>query len=94
VRFADLNPKITGSGIVGVNELSFDCPKCGKPFRVDIHCRLNGPADQAKAIWAWSGDFTKPSYDSVSIQPSISNHHHGRKECGWHGSITNGEVLP
>ncbi len=93
MQLASLNPTMAGcSG--GLNEFSFDCPKCGPPYRVVVRCRLNGPSDADGAIWAW-----KPPKDvnanpwGLTFDPSISNHNHGRKKpCSCHVTIENGEV--
>lgn len=88
-RFSDLRPSITGTLIpgAGTNEITFDCPKCGPPFRVYVRANFGGPADPAKAVWAWSVEDGE-----ITLSPSIHNHHHGRQLCGWHGSITKGVV--
>jgi hypothetical protein len=71
----------------GCHELSFDCPMCGPPYRVWLRCRHKGPP--SPGTWAW--DFDGPT---ITLTPSIRNNMHGRKKvCGWHGSITGGQVI-
>jgi Family of unknown function (DUF6527) len=95
MKFSELNPKITEVdwGTEMVNEIIFDCPKCGPPHRVSIHARFNqSPKD---GVWGWTATWGDGRvYDSVTITPSIRNHFHGHKPCGFHCSITKGEVLP
>lgn len=87
MRLNDLHPVIGGSG--EFNELSFDCPLCGPPYRIWILMKLGGPAKDG--IWKWTFD----ADGNVSIDPSINNHNHGRKKtCNFHCTITKGEVLP
>ncbi len=79
MRFQDLNPKISE------NDIIFDCPKCGKPYKIWIAAKFRTPA--SNGTWCWDHDG-----ENVTITPSILFHLHGRKPCGWHGSVTNGEV--
>ncbi len=90
--FSSLNPQMGRALISGVNQLSFDCPGCG--FRISIYCRLGGPADESKHIWAWEGDLKNPDWDKVTIKPSIGDHAQGRNwpKCFAHISIIRGKV--
>lgn len=88
MKLSSLNPKMTG-GCDGTNEISFDCPVCGPPYRISIRARLNG--DPAGGIWRWTRRGT--DWDSITISPSISNSNHGKKKtCTCHITITNGKV--
>lgn len=97
MKFSELHPEMTGmSGPEDgprYNQLTFDCPKCGPPFRIQIHCHQGEP-DAKRALWHWHTSAGLYGWDVMTISPSISNHHHGRRECGCHLSVTDGEVLP
>lgn len=74
----------------GANEITFDCPKCGVPYKIAIFARMNGVAKDG--IWSWTG--VALDYSDFTVAPSIHNHTHGRKkDCGWHGWIQNGLVM-
>lgn len=94
MKLSDLNPQITGNSPDGVNQIIFDCPKCGKPYRILILAKFNQPHGPA-GYWSWTFDVNATNgYDAITITPSINNPNHGRKKlCGWHGSIVNGEVI-
>lgn len=90
---------ITGEPVplrVGVG-LRFNCPcGCGAPGYVPFSNPLDGgPAvDTAHDKWERTGD----TYDTITLTPSIlktkwqdkDGNSHG---CGWHGYITNGEII-
>lgn len=83
--FSELNPKISGT------DISFDCAKCGHPHRIWIAARYRQAP--SVGVWCWDAPVDSPNgYNAITITPSINNHHHGRKSCGWHVTITNGEV--
>lgn len=96
MRFSSLNPQMTGTG-GGLNELVFDCPKCGAIHRVILRCRMGGPP-QAPGIWAWRcGD---DYWNSFTLEPSVQDPVTGRdrvtkqvKTCGAHFSVRDGEVV-
>ena len=95
MRLATLNPKLTWSDFGG-HCLAFDCPKCGSPYRIEVHCVIGEPPGTS----GWWG-ITLPDrpsgdgWNGVSVKPSIQNNNHGRKkECGFHCTITDGEVGP
>lgn len=94
MKLADLNPSITGT-TGGLNELTFDCPKCGKPYRIRIVMRLNGPTGgERPGVWSWTFDENDIA-KGITVSPSIQNNDHGRKKsCGYHCSILNGEIVP
>lgn len=96
-RFTDLNPRCgqhTGCAI----RLSFDCPACGPPYRIDIPVVLNGQGENLQpSVPKWTATTPDVSWDRITISPSIDNTPggHGRKKpCSWHGSIIDGEVRP
>lgn len=73
----------------GLHDIVFDCPKCGSPYKISIKARLGGPVSNP-GIWAWTFD----EQNRLTVTPSIDNRHHGRKkDCSWHGSIVQGELL-
>ncbi len=98
MRLATLNPKLTHSpyATAYTHQLSFDCPRCGKPFLISANLII-GPPPGTQGVWG----LTLPSepsgdgWDGVTVTPSIQNNNHGpKKACGFHCSIINGEVLP
>lgn len=92
MRFADLNPSITQSPLTGYNCIVFDCPSCGKPYRISIQASFRAAAPPAQSIWCWDYD----AAGLVTISPSINNAvpGHGRKKrCSFHGSVVRGEVV-
>lgn len=65
----------------GPTHLSFVNPVCKfKYCTIDIT-----KGEQNRPKFHWDGNLTCPS-----ITPSIGCDH----RCGWHGHITNGEILP
>lgn len=92
MKFSALNPSMTASSLPGVNDLRFTCPLCHTPYEVVIRVHRGEP-DGKRGIWRWTAG--GPDWDKFTLEPSVHNHNHGlRKTCGWHGSITNGDVLP
>jgi hypothetical protein len=92
MRLADLHPVVTAAGKGDLNELTFDCPRCGPPYRICVYMRLHGPA--GNGVWAW--EMGPPGQlENITVNPSIDNPNHGRKKvCGFHCTITNGDVIP
>ncbi len=95
IPLRDLNYKMTGADWYAgtqVNELSFDCPKCGAPYRVSVYCRLNGPPEEGRGLWSWKLSNPNDGW-SITLHASIRNPNHGRKKsCGWHGTVSGGIV--
>lgn len=105
MKLIDLHPQIWGAldrpGTCG--SLAFDCPKCGPRYIVHVNFHREAPAD---GVWqiaspthlyaeaASEGAYWGADLETLTLVPSIRNNTHGRKhpECGWHGSVTNGEV--
>lgn len=93
----DLNILIISAGNDNAtNQIIFDCPKCGIPYKIVIYANLNGPI--IEGVWKWSA--TKSDYSDFTIEPSIHNHWHGDHNyknnlmpCEWHGTILNGKIL-
>jgi hypothetical protein len=87
----DMNPAPKREG-VGIN---FDCPCGNHTERWDRQCFItfNNPLDGGRPydtspLWNRTGD----TFDTLTITPSILR----SKDlggCGWHGFITNGEVI-
>ena len=94
MKLTDLNPTfVSGSGGVrkGIG-IIFDCPcgKCGTLCGVEFRNPIDGGPlyDPARnAHWQRTGE----TFESLTLTPSI--HRSGAGGCGWHGYITNGEVL-
>ena len=80
-------------------DLSFVCPACGFPFVIGIRV---GPEVKDKPVRCWRYNIepysTSDWMERFTLQPSIDNTKagHGRKHpnCGFHGSIVNGEIVP
>lgn len=77
-----LHPKM-GYTPEGVNEIRFPCR--GERFDSCVIKLTLGDADEKSARWHWDGNMDEPT-----ITPSIGCD----KRCGWHGSITKGEIKP
>lgn len=99
MKLGELHPKIMGGNIQSPIRLSFDCPLHGAPYRIDIPVVLNG-VNAGPDMPKWQMSSPDPpdfSWDRVTVSPSIDNSPggHGRKQpCNWHGTITNGQVVP
>ena len=88
MRLSAFNPQL------GARELTFDCPKCGKPYRVSVHISPSAPSAGFWQISLPPQPMGEDGWDGVTISPSIINENHGRKKsCGWHGSIINGNII-
>jgi len=85
MKFSSLNPVISGP------DITFDCAKCGPPHRIWIAARYRQPP--IPGVWSWTApDSAEGGYDGITITPSINNLTHGRKPCGWHINVINGDV--
>jgi hypothetical protein len=80
---------------VGVD---FDCP-CGSPDCCRLFVRFANPIDgtpyTAHPAWHRTGE----TFDTLTLEPSIQRIVLHRQDgtpvnCGWHGWIRNGEVIP
>jgi hypothetical protein len=83
--------------------ISFDCPcgkeECGKVFvTIDPPMDGKGPWDNNRYSWKRTGD----TFETLTLTPSIlrvkghtdvNGGWHDYHNCGWHGFITNGEVI-
>ncbi len=67
----------------GVNEIRMPC-RGGKFDGCVVRVTL-GPADEKDARWHWDGNMDEPT-----VTPSIGCD----RRCGWHGTLTKGEMLP
>lgn len=103
MKLTDLDPRWCSSGGEGVTRngqpvperdgigVSFDCP-CGCDQRcvvlfenpTDGGPRLEG---YTKTLWQRTGD----TFETLTLTPSILRT--PPRGCGWHGFITNGEVI-
>lgn len=100
MKLSDLDPRWASSGGEGITRdgqpvprrerigLICNCPKCGEdhPLFVPFANPPDGepPVYPANAVWHRTGDVL----ETLTLTPSIL-----RKDCGWHGFITNGEIL-
>lgn len=98
--FDELNPRCVAASLPGGSplRLSFDCPACGPPYRIDIPIILNGQGEMLRPeMKKWVVTTPDLSWGRTTINPSINNTPggHGRKKpCPWHGTVTDGIVRP
>lgn len=84
VRLADGSPAPVRTGVA----VDFDCPcgcdsRCTVPFRTALDGKVYVPEG-----WERTGE----TFETLTLKPSILRNPR-RNGCGWHGFITNGEVL-
>jgi len=100
MKLTELNPRWVGAGGEGISDkdgnpvskregvgISFDCP-CGCSPRVFVS--FSNPLDGGEKLrdritWERTGD----TFDNLTLSPSILR----LGGCGWHGFVTNGEVI-
>jgi DNA-directed RNA polymerase subunit RPC12/RpoP len=99
MKLSQLNPAIGKTAEKDVLEISFDCPKCGIPYRILAKGRVRQPKDESRHLWGFEIGFNWDidcsymiDWDSITVDPSIMNHHHGKKLCGLDVTISNGEI--
>lgn len=102
MKLTDLNPYWVSHGGEGVTRtdgspiplrerigISCDCPcgSCGVPLFVGFENPVDGlgPYSTHHPLWRREGE----TFDTLSTTPSILR----RGGCGWHGYITNGEII-
>lgn len=104
MRLTELGPNWVGAGGEGISDkdgnpvparhgvgVAFDCPcGCGTHCYVPFANPLDGgPTLQSERLgWQRTGE----TFETLTLTPSIlrSKEHGG---CGWHGFVTNGEVI-
>lgn len=99
MKLTDLNPRWCSSGGEGISDqdgkpvprregigLICDCPKCGEDHALFIPFTnpLDSEPPRHGVTWQRTGD----AFETLTLTPSIL-----RKDCGWHGWITNGGVI-
>lgn len=99
MKLSDIDARFAASGGEGITDkdgnpvprregigLLFDCPKCGEshPGFVPFANPLDGGPNDHSQGWQRTGD----TIDTMTLTPSIL-----RRDCGWHGFFTNGEVV-
>ena len=80
--FADLEPHEYLCFVDSKGEkcgYAFKCPGCGEPLAINNQHEPNDPH--------WTIDF-----NTMTATPSILHSRNG-KGCGWHGYLTNGELV-
>ena len=103
MKLTDLNPQWLGNGGEGITRngepvpyrpgvsLMFDCPcgKCGMPCAIPMNNPLDGgPPLNPDHGWDRIGE----DFETLTLKPSILRTVK-RGGCGWHGFITNGEII-
>lgn len=85
IRLADLNPSVSELHPDGTTRtLVFDCPICVGDASHHVGANFGIPSS-VPAVWAMSGEFP----GTMTLTPSIRM----LDRCGWHGFVTNGEVV-
>ena len=99
MKLTDLDPRWCSSGGEGITDaagnpvplrekigLICNCPKCGEdhPLFVPFANPFDGGPPHSPVTWQRTGD----TFETLTLAPSIL-----RKDCGWHGFITNGEIV-
>lgn len=91
-RLTDLDPQQSGAhaGIDGA--FNFQCPLCRKG-RVSVWVVVGGEPRNGAHV----ANILPPAWDQLTITPSIADEglcSRTNRGCpGWHGFITNGEVI-
>lgn len=101
MRLTELEPQWVGAGGEGISDASgnpvperlgvaiaFNCPcGCGEPIGIEFNNPLDGgpPHDPSRSLWQRTG----VTFDTLTLTPSILR----KSGCGWHGFITNGEII-
>ncbi len=107
MRLADLNPQWMDAGGEGVTKadgspapkrhgvgvlLTCPCGACGedKLLYVPFENPLDGGPSLSpeRPLWTRSGD----TFEALTLTPSILRNP-SRGGCGWHGYVTNGEIV-
>ena len=104
MKLIELNPRWVGAGGPGIQDksgkqlperigigMSFECPcgNCEGRTYVDFENPKDGGLRYGTGPhWRRTGD----SFETLTLTPSLHNQEEGG--CGWHGYITNGEVVP
>lgn len=103
MRLTELKPRWVGTGGAGITRdgqpvpqrsgigLTFECPcGCGVRGFVAFANPLDGgpPDDDADHRWQRTGE----TFETLTLTPSILRST-DKGGCGWHGFITNGQVL-
>lgn len=91
MRLVDLNPRFLGGAPdrEGVG-IEFDCPCggiCGHSLFVPFENPLDGGAQYGPTGWKRAGD----TFETLTLTPSILRL--APSQCGWHGFVTNGEII-
>jgi hypothetical protein len=88
MKLTDLNPKFSGTNEEGW--LRFDCP-LGHAHKIRVPVGRYGTARgwEATGVFPHSISLT-PSIHAIQAEP---NRPTDERDCGWHGFVTNGEIL-
>ncbi len=105
MKLTDLHPQWVYSGGEGISDkdgnpvpfrekvgISFDCPcgKCPEGFSNSVYLSFENPPDGGPPVgnsphWHRQGE----DFETISLSPSILR----IGGCGWHGYVTNGEIV-
>lgn len=103
MKLINLNPHFVSCGGEGVSNsdgssvpkrdgigLRFDCPcGCNTPIFIYFSNPLDGRESANKKCPNW--ERIGEDFESLTLTPSILRSHPG--SCGWHGFVTNGEII-
>jgi hypothetical protein len=92
MKLTDLRPEHSRVQGTDRHALTFDCARCGHPYRIHVQFHRGSPE---VGVWQWvatPGDV--PDLASLTLVPSIAFHTHGPRHpsCGWHVNIVGGEI--
>lgn len=103
MRLADLNPVFPINGGEGVTRsdtgepvprtegvgVIFDCPCGNKDDRHRCYVTFANPIGPGPHVHEKGWQRTGDTFDTLTLTPSILR----IGDCGWHGYITNGEII-
>lgn len=92
MKFSELNPQLSPSSIgdIPVEELRYTCPTCKRHVIVMVRRDVL----PSTALRCWNLKHSELGWDGMTIEPSIQDHPHSRREppCAAHITVTNGLV--
>lgn len=83
MRLSELNPRY----FEAPDRIAFNCPRC----RLGV---VTVWLKEGSALGSFHGcDGLPPNFETITINPSIADEGLCRRCPGWHGFITDGEVM-
>lgn len=103
MKLTDLHPEWMNAGGEGITRADgspaplrqgvgvlFDCP-CGSEHCQQLYIPFANPLDGSVPKRGWQR--TGETFDTLTLTPSILRLATTSVCCGWHGYVTNGEIL-